>query len=320
MTSRVSRIDLQRGHIFDIDGGVWYPNHQIQQHYQGIDIAESRDDYQRLNLSPVIEGLGSIFLGSNHHLVTTLQTTISDELKQLTIRDLIIDSNILVLTDEGVLYWCKIEDNELRIHRTISINVVVMDMIDDDIDSIIVMCVFNDKMQVIYIDSSSTEIKSFDLQGYIPEGIKSIENNVIITNSNRIMIAEFDNIDDLGARDTIEHYILTTIDIVKNMIDVAYYNKMWSVLTDNTCESYMYIDGEKWCISSTILQFKPYRLIDYCISKRLPTNYVESENGKIYKVLYNKINEVSLPMNISRRLARVKSIKSVRLTSDCQNM
>lgn len=310
MPVRTIRTDLTTDPIFDIDGGVWC-------------IDPATKNRIKLDLPPVTRGLAHLFLKSDGYLTST--STLSHELKELRVRDIIVapDSDrgdCLILGECGVLHWCRIMNSTLRIYTTISTEVQCMELFGYHYGNeygTTVICILNDRIRLIRIDKLTedpndlnTSTIEFLFQDYMPEGVKSVENKMIVTNNNTIwMLSESELVK-----------VRTVSDLLDSTLDYPY---CYMLLKDNVIQSvYIGTSITRRLASAILHPVHPVREFTRFLNVR---SNIRSSNMKMtlqgiddlaYQLENGIAQKLELPMIITQRIERCNPTKSSRFKAD----
>lgn len=311
--TRAIRTKIITGPIIDIDGGVWY--HNINQ-----------DGYYQHPLPPVIRcsnrQLAPIFLGVDNYLISPV-TSLSDQLKEMTIRDIITSdavhhNDLLVLTCDGTVHWCRLINGSLGIRTTISTNVMCVNMIDsysnsDNDAAMLVVCVLKDRIQLINTALTDDDVKTttteYLLETYMPEGVKLIDKMIIVSNTNviwRLHYVKGESEDDVNV-------VLSKIATIPKLLDMIYYFDMNRVLIIEDYNTIVTIDlNTLQQIRNSIPGYKFVRCLDASMIQGRTIGYIQGIDDQAYSFDGRTVEKLDLPMNISQRIIRDKPTKPIR--------
>lgn len=306
---RIIRTSLITGLLFDINHKVWGTGFSYNWQYRldsdnftGAEV----DSYSQFNLPPVIRGSiitvddrqTAIFLKTDGHLLERHNFRLSDRLKEMKVTDLIVTSQvILILSEDKNLYRLTISNRILQVDRHIASNVSAADIYCDGCSrGSIIVYVCDNEVILEYIKNNDADddeqpsddsdvddsdgeyqltstIKKFK----IDEGIRSIVENIVITNTNRVILLNPEG----------DYYCyaemfdsITPIELVQvpNLVDIIHGNDRYSVITET--EFYLYLIRENKRIDIT-LPTQPVRFVDSYLCRSFE---VEDTDGNIYSV------------------------------------
>lgn len=329
---RIDRTDIIDGPIIDVDGGVWYSTDSISDSTpHNVTIAESKNNYHRLNLPPITRasrGLSTpVFLKTNGSLISASSSFIlSEQLKKLEVADMIVgvvsllwtySSYGIVLTKNGILHWCTITESRMYIDHTIATNVKCMDIIVGyyrgryPTERTIVVCLTDDRLQLICSGSSLIPMREFDLRLEIPEGVRSIERKIITTNLGRILEISHDDIrEDATPCSIMNSIVLKELAVIDDLVDAINGYNTWCVIAGNSyivysnrkkSENKSDNESNKETQNIHSIHFN-CKILGFINSRtQLSDNYVEDEDSNIYRIQVDRLKKIELPMKTSFR-------------------
>lgn len=186
MRKSMVQISLRDFMIRD-DGSVWEERIKCIDGCRGY-LCNCELLYNRLDIPLIKRGTRFAAVTYNNKLFSAMYE-ISDKVRALDICDTFSpdeDSayNLFVVTLDGRLIYCKRSENELQIVRTIAYGVIAADLIYS-YDEIVYFT--SDKLYTVKVkDDEDIILSQYNLKAIIPEGIKFINKNRILSESGRI--------------------------------------------------------------------------------------------------------------------------------------